>query len=161
MKEPKRVFDLLLYQLLNYPNSESVNTKIGDKWQHISSNQFVNISSKLALGFLEMGLKKGDRVGLVSESRAEWNFVDFACQQIGVVLVPMYPNIGEKDYEYIFREADMKLVFFSSKDIFDKMNLALEACPETRACSFNKIKGVNHWMSIMKPVDKRKISELN
>lgn len=44
----------------------------------------------LSLGLNEIGIKKGDRVGIVSPNRTEWTVLEFACGTIGACLVPLY-----------------------------------------------------------------------
>ena len=43
-----------------------------------------------------------------------------AVQQIGVVNVPIYPNITEADYEFILNDCGAKIVFISDEEIYNK-----------------------------------------
>lgn len=160
MSEVSRVFDVISYQYKNHPLENALNYKVQGKWTSFSSKQVMQITSLLSLGLLEMGIKKGDNIGIVSENRPEWNFVDLACQQIGAVTVPMYPNIGPKDYRYIFTQADIKLVFISNSQILTKIRKATESLKGLKIFTFNNIKSFNSWRKVLDLGKKRDSKEL-
>jgi long-chain acyl-CoA synthetase len=144
----KRAFDLLYYQDENYPLKNAVNFKDGDKWKGYNTQQIIKISNQLSLGLLELGIKKGDNIALISGSRPEWNFIDLAVQQIGAVLVPLYTNLGVKDYSYIINEAEIKLVFVSNYEHLEKI---IDAAPQLSfetIFSFDKIPNARHWTEV-------------
>jgi long-chain acyl-CoA synthetase len=120
----------------------------------------MQITSLLSLGLLEMGIKKGDNVGIVSENRPEWNFIDLACQQIGAVTVPMYPNIGPRDYRYIFQQAEIKAVFISNSQILTKIRKATENMKSLPIFTFNNIKGFDSWRKVLDLGKSKDIKEL-
>ena len=136
---PTRLFDLLTYQYKEHPLEDAFCQKIKGKWHKYTTRQVIQITRILSMGLMELGLKKGDKVAIASENRPEWNFVDFACQQIGVVTVPMYPNIGPRDYEYILHEADVKLIFVSNNQILQKIKTATFDLPRVKIFTFNNI----------------------
>ena len=68
-----------------------------------------------------MGLKKGDRVGVISNNRTEWCVLDMALLQIGAINVPVYANMADKDYIYIFGHAEIEYCFVSSKELLDQV----------------------------------------
>ncbi len=154
-----RVFDLLFKQYTSHKLEDCLNYKVNGKWVKFSTSKVIAISSRIAMTLLDKGIKKGDRVGLVSENRPEWNFIDLACQQIGAVLVPMYPNIGSKDYRYIISEAEIKLMFVSNKDILSKVQDATEKL-DVDIYTFNKISGQENWKTLLEASASRDINEL-
>jgi len=154
-----RVFDLLFKQYTTYKIEDSLSYKVNGKWVKFSTSQVISVSSKIALSLLDLGIKKGDKIGLVSENRPEWNFIDFACQQIGVVLVPMYPTIGAKDYRYIIEQSEIKALFVSTKEILGNVREAIKEKP-IDLFSFNKISGVKSWRELLEQSKSRDINEL-
>jgi long-chain acyl-CoA synthetase len=144
----KRAFDFLYYQEEHYPLKNAINFKDGDKWKGYNTEQVIKISNQLSLGLLELGIKKGDNIAIISGSRPEWNFVDLAVQQIGAVLVPMYTNLGVKDYKYIISEAEIKLVFVSNYEHLQKI---IDSAPQLSIksiFSFDKIPNARHWTEV-------------
>jgi long-chain acyl-CoA synthetase len=60
---------------------------------------------------IDKGIAKDEKIAIIANNRAEWNVVDIAAMQIGVIPVPMYPNISANDYAYIFNDAEIKYAF--------------------------------------------------
>lgn len=65
--------------------------------------------------------KKGDAISIIGNNRPEWNFVDLGIMQVGAVTVPIYPTISEEDYVYILNNAEVKMLFVSSQELYEKM----------------------------------------
>jgi long-chain acyl-CoA synthetase len=82
---------------------------------------------------LALGIKPGDRVGIVSGNRPEWNMVDFAIMQIGAVSIPIYPTISQDDYRYILNHAEMRMIFIEGKELRNKLKPIL---PEVNSLEF-------------------------
>lgn len=140
-----RVFDFLHYQLENCPLAKSLSYKEFGQWKGYSTTEVVDIVNEMSLGLLSLGLKPQDKVAIVSPNRPEWNFVDFACQQIGVVTVPMYPTITVEDYQYIFEHAEVKMVFAADQELVEKVKTATASLAIKHVFSFNEIEGIDHW----------------
>lgn len=143
-----RVFDFLYYQKENCPLSNSLNYKEFGQWKGYSTSEVVDIVNQMSLGLLALGLKPEDKVAIVSPNRPEWNFVDFACQQIGVVTVPMYPTITVEDYEYIFQHAEVKMVFAADQELINKVKEATASLDIPHIFSFDEIDGVDHYKTV-------------
>ncbi|MFA0961819.1 long-chain fatty acid--CoA ligase [Roseivirga sp. BDSF3-8] len=146
--KPTRLFDLLPYQKAKAPLQDTFAFKLPDgTWKKYSTDEVIKIVDTLSLGLLEKGLKKDDKVAIISFNRPEWNFVDLGMQQIGVVSVPLYPTITPEDYRYIFQQAGVKIVFVADKELYDKTKIAIGDDP-IEVYSFDKISGVPHWTAI-------------
>lgn len=94
-------------------------------WKEYRKDEIIDIVDNLSKGILSKGLKKGDRIALMSGNRPEWNFVDFACNQIGIALVPLYPTLSSMDLSYIINDADVKMVFVSNAELASKVDIAI------------------------------------
>ncbi|WP_286832125.1 AMP-dependent synthetase/ligase, partial [Sphingobacterium sp. UBA6308] len=97
-------------------------------------------------GLIALGVQPGEKVALISENRIEWNILDFAIQQIGAVVVAIYPNISTLDYTYIFNHAEIRKCIVSSKTLYTKILTIQDDCPQLNAIySLDKEDGLNHW----------------
>jgi long-chain acyl-CoA synthetase len=95
--------------------------KSGGEWKPISSQQMYG-RVRAAVELLQSwGIKRGDRVALVSENRWEWPVVDFAVLAIGAVDVPLYQTLTPDQMGYILRDSGAKAIFVSSKQQFTKL----------------------------------------
>jgi long-chain acyl-CoA synthetase len=72
------------------------------------------------------GVKRGDRVALISSNRPEWNITDFAAQLCGAVLVPVYPNLSETDLAFIIKDAGLVAFVTEGKVLCDKVRVAAQ-----------------------------------
>lgn len=79
--------------------------------------------TQLSLGLLKIGIEKGGKIAVISESRPEWNIIDFAVQQVGAIGVPLYPNITVEDYKYIFNDASIKLIFVGDAEMIKNQQI--------------------------------------
>ena len=61
-----------------------------------------------AVGFLALGLQKGDRVGIWSPNRYEWLLTQFATARIGLILVCINPAYRLSELEYALNKVEMK-----------------------------------------------------
>jgi len=96
------------------------------EWKPISSQQMYG-RVRAAVKLLESwGIKRGDRVALVSENRWEWAVVDFAVLAIGAVDVPLYQTLTPEQMGFILRDSGCKAIFLSSKQQYEKLVAAGE-----------------------------------
>ncbi|MFY0628329.1 MAG: long-chain fatty acid--CoA ligase [Reichenbachiella sp.] len=147
--EVKRAFDFLYNQHTCHPIDDCLCGKVNGNWKKYSTQEFVDIANKLSLGFLELGLHPGDKVAIISPNRPEWNFVDQACLELGLVTVPMYPTITTEDYRYIFEHSEVKAVFAANEELIDRVSVAIEALSIPHIYSFDKIEGIDHWEKLL------------
>jgi len=68
----------------------------------------------LAIALSELGIHKGDKIGIASENRIEWIVADFAIVSLGAVDVPIFPILTAKQEEYIFSHAEVSAIFVSN-----------------------------------------------
>ena len=117
-----RLFDLLDNYLEKYPHQDAaLACKREGVWRKFSIQEYVEITNNLSYGMMELGIKPGDKVGIVSSNRPEWNMIDFATMQIGAISIPIYPNISQDDYRHILNHAEMKMIFIEGKELRNKL----------------------------------------
>ncbi len=149
MIQAKRLFDIPYHQLNSHPNERMFVSKKGDSWEGVSTQDFLNLAMKISRGLLAIGVEAGDKIGLVSNTRYEWNVMDIAIQQAGAIVVPFYPNISESDYRYIFNDAGIKLCVVSDAELFAKIqNVQKETPSLEHIFTMENVDGAEHWLAI-------------
>ncbi len=144
-----RIFDLHYHQLSNYPKDDALTDKIDGKWVPISTQSMITQAEELASGLTELGLKAGDKVGIIANNRSEWLITDLAILIAGMINVPIYPTITEEDYEYILNNAEVKICFVSDKDLFKKVSSVQPKVPSLeRLYSYNNVNSCDHWTAV-------------
>lgn len=110
-----RLFDLPDYQIAKYPNPEAFNYFLNDKWVPLSIQQFKQQVDDLSCWFIENGYQRGEKIVLVPFiGSPEWMIIDFACQQAGLITVPIHPNLADEEVSLIFRETESRLCITTS-----------------------------------------------
>ena len=149
MKEIKRLFDIPYYQLETYPNQKMFSTKRDGIWDSLSTHVFMDEVNLASRGLVHYGVKPGDRVAIVSSNRYEWNAMDVAIQQVGAIVVPVYPNISSNDYRYIFNDAGIQLCVVGSEELYHKLEaLRPEISSLQHLFCFDEIPSIPHWSEI-------------
>ena len=150
--KPTRLFDFLNYQKHNNPLEKCLNTKYSGKWKSLSTESFYEKVQKLSSSLFDMGVKKGDKIALIStNNRTEWCIVDLAVLQLGAVTVPIYPTITAKEYEYILNHSESSFCFISDLEIFNKLNSILKNTKKIKdVFSFDIIENCKSLESILK-----------
>ena len=149
MIQAKRLFDIPYYQLEKYPRSDMFVTKTNGEWIGVSTHQFLEEVMLVSRGLIAFGIAPGDTVALVSNNRVEWNIMDIAIQQIGAIVVPLYPNISENDYRYILNDANVKMCFVGNSELCTKIQNIRNSVPSLEHLfSFEIIPSCPNWKSI-------------
>ena len=78
-----------------------------DRNLRFSYAEFDQRVDELAKGFLAMGLKKGDHVGIWATNVPDWNTVLFACARLGLVFVTVNTGYKIHELEYVLQQSDM------------------------------------------------------
>ena len=145
----KRLFDVPYHQVKNYPNATMFVTKVSGDWIGTSTQQFLDEVMLVSRGLIALNIQKGDRVSVSANNRVEWNIFDIAVQQIGAILVPLYPTSSESDYSFIINNASVKLIVVSNKELFDKVEKIRPNTPSLSSVfTFDEVEGATNWKSI-------------
>jgi len=126
MSNFKKLYDLISNYEKHFDKEIMVAGRSTSGWKTYSTKEFVNIVDNISKGLLAKGIQKGDRIALMSGNRPEWNFIDFACNQLGVATVPLYPTLSNQDLVYILNDAEAKLLFVSNDELSKKADQALQ-----------------------------------
>src|ERR1035437_2177303 len=120
--ETTRTFDILKRMQIQFPDKTDVLAgKEEGKWRRYTVQEYIDYCDWVSYALLSTGIKKGDKIAIISNNRPEWNFTDFGISQIGAVSVPIYPTISSEEYAYILGHVEPKLVFISDKNLYEKI----------------------------------------
>ncbi len=150
--EVRRLFDVLHYQKSKYPQQVALASMKNGEWWKISTDELITLSNNMSLGLLKLGIKKGDKVAVVtSANRVEWNICDQAIGQIGAINVPLYPTISTDDYNYILNHSEAKICIVSDIKLFDKVKNLKESVSSLQGIyTFDQIEGAQNYDEIIK-----------
>jgi long-chain acyl-CoA synthetase len=118
MTQYNTIPQLISYVLESYRNPKAFNYLENNQWRSFSTEQFLEIIRKVALGLFSLGIKKGDCVGILASSSPYWLIADFAIQMIGGVSVPLFPHISSVNFRYQVDHSQMKALFVMGKQVW-------------------------------------------
>ncbi|MBC7915245.1 MAG: long-chain fatty acid--CoA ligase [Pyrinomonadaceae bacterium] len=104
--------------------------KRADTWEEISYKQTLDYADSISAYLIEIGIKKGDRIGFIIENSPEYIFYDQGLQQIGAVNVSIYPTLSENEIEYIMNDAGVKTLLVGNPFLFKKILKIANNCPD-------------------------------
>jgi long-chain acyl-CoA synthetase len=142
--------DFYYYQLENKTKKDAFTQKENGKWTSLSTTDFITKAKRFSTGLIDLGLKRGDRVAVISNNRTEWHLTDLAVQQLGIINAPLYPNITEADYEYILNDSGAKVVFISNDEILAKiLNVKSNVPSLEHIYTFDQIDGQKNYSELL------------
>jgi long-chain acyl-CoA synthetase len=95
-------------------------------WMPISSTEIYSSVVALARTLESWGIRKGDRVAILSENRSEWTITDFAVLSLGAVTVPIYATQTTEQTSYILNDSGARIIAASTKGQLEKI-LAIQS----------------------------------
>lgn len=103
--------------------------KEGQAWKEISYRETLQNADAISAYFLELGVRKGDRLGLIIENSPEYVYYDQGLQQIGGVNVSIYPTLSEIEIQYILNDSAAKTLLVGSHFLLKKILKIADYCP--------------------------------
>lgn len=94
-----------------YPEGAAVMNKKGGSWQDLTWTIYKEAVETIAAGLQTIGVGKGDRVAIFSNSRFEWAASDLAVLGLGAVTVPIYQSSTPDDILFILNDSQVKVLF--------------------------------------------------
>lgn len=157
MNKPHRLFDFFDQQLKEGSIEGLLVAKENGAWRKYSTIEIKQIVDQLSAGLLSLGISSHDmsvegrdKIALLAKNRPEWIFLDLAVQQIGAVLVPVYPTAHVNDLEFVLNDAQVKLVFVNDEELFEKVKPAVDRTPSVQHIfSFEQIPGARYWKELL------------
>jgi long-chain acyl-CoA synthetase len=118
--------ELFLWRARQSPERPALWAKRDGRYLFVTWKEFEERVRELALALEYLGVKPGDRVGLLAENRPEWAFADLAILSLGAATVPIYPTSSLKECRYVLEHAEVSLVLVSTADQWQKVKPLLE-----------------------------------
>ena len=155
-----KIFELPNHQLDLFPKEDMyVSIQTDGSWiQHSNRSVFDKIQ-QLSSGFIDLGIKKGDSIGIYAENSPAWNILDFAALQIGAVVVAIDPTLSVARLQTIISSTSIQYCFIENKEQLSNIN-SLSVSPPT-TYSFNQMEGCLHWEVLFADFTKIKKQQLS
>ena len=130
--EPATLLDVFTRIAREHKRPDTLNYKSDGRWVSISSDEMLARAKNIAAGLHAIGIRRGDRLALLSESRVEWTLTDAGCIFGGVIDVPIYPTLTPPQVRYILNDCGASVLFIEGRDKFDELTEILAECPHVK-----------------------------
>ncbi|MBX5477464.1 MAG: long-chain fatty acid--CoA ligase [Pyrinomonas methylaliphatogenes] len=127
--EPATLVEVFERAARNVRKPDMLNYKRDGRWHAISTDEFIARAHRVAAGLRSLGIRRGDRVALLSENRPEWTITDAGCQFAGATDVPIYPTQAPAQVRYILDDAQARALFIQHRASFARIAEQVRACP--------------------------------
>ena len=107
----------------------ALRAKRAGRWVDVSYRDMAERVQDLSIGLQELGVRRGDRVAILSENRPEWAIADYACLAARCTDVPIYPTLPAKQAEYILRDSGAVAVLVSGAAQLEKVTTVRARLP--------------------------------
>ncbi len=151
---------MLRYIEKNYCDPKALNSRDEDgNWHATSTGQFLCAIKMIALGLKALGVKKGDRVGVLAQPSTHWTLVDLAIMVAGAISVPLFANISDENFVYEVTETNVKILFVEGNDpwgLFKRHEELFSVAIAFDAPQHPKAKSLKELISLGEELDREK-----
>ena len=127
---PARTIATLVLSAANRYRSTAMRAPEGDTWVRTSYPELGRDVRAIAKGLMALGIEAGDRVAILSNTRAEWTLADFGAICAGATVVPVYQTNSPEECEYVLDHSGATAVFCEDGDQLAKLAEIRDALPK-------------------------------
>lgn len=120
-----RLFEILEYQQLRYPQKVASAGRRDGNWQGWTTAELLTERNHVSAGLLHLGLHPGDCIGVLAHCGSpEWLIADAAMLQVGIIPVPIHATARLDEIAHIAQDANLRACFVSNDDMLKRLELA-------------------------------------
>jgi len=143
--KPGTLNQLFFDAVSKFNRPDALQVKSGGSYRPISHQEVADRVRHAARGLSYLGVRRGDRVGILSENRPEWAIADFACLTAGMTDVPIYPTLPSDQIAYILKDSGATAIFVSNKEQAEKIRQIRGQLPALKSViGFDDIPGLTN-----------------
>jgi long-chain acyl-CoA synthetase len=118
--DSRTMIDIMRVSSVRHPDSDCTGERVVNPdgspgpYVYISYSEFYRRALAFGRGFLELGLERGDKIGIYSANSQWWQLTAFGASTVGLAIVPVYDSLGKDAAQYIINHSGVKAVVVSS-----------------------------------------------
>ena len=114
-------------------------------WQRVTWQSYFEHVKWFALGLLELGFRRGDRLSIISENCREWLYADLACVSLGGVSLGVYPTSPYPEVHYVVNHSDSVMAMCEDQEQTDKILEVMDDLPKLKKIIWDDPKGMRNY----------------
>jgi long-chain acyl-CoA synthetase len=101
----RTIADVIPHAREEFPNQPAVRFKRDGAWHDVTYAELGDIVQEIALGLMDLGIEKGERVCILANTRPEWSYADMAATEAGAVVVPIYQTNSPDECAWVISDS--------------------------------------------------------
>jgi long-chain acyl-CoA synthetase len=128
----RTLVDILEHSTATYRGRDLFGTKKHGYRTWTTYGEFGSLVARCRGGLASLGVTRGDSVAIVANNRVEWAVAAYACYSMGAAFVPMYEAQNPKEWEFIVRDCEAKLLLIANEALLAKAKGMLDTVPSLK-----------------------------
>lgn len=135
----------LLHWASTRPDVVALRQKEFGVWRPVTWSQYAKTSRHFGLGLIELGLKAGQSVAIVSENRKEWVFAELGISLVKGITAGIYPTSPSSEVEYLLGLSEAPVVVVEDQEQLDKVLSVRDKLPFLAAIVVMDARGLRRY----------------
>ncbi|HET7521716.1 MAG TPA: long-chain fatty acid--CoA ligase [Bacillales bacterium] len=119
--KPSNLVEMLSNTVRHYPDKDALMWKSEGRYRGLTYRDLWEQIRHAASGLSQLGVARGDKVAILSDSNPMWAITDFAVSSLGAASVPIYPTLPSDQVAYILKNADVKVAVVENEEQLQKI----------------------------------------
>jgi long-chain acyl-CoA synthetase len=117
----RTIADLVALAGEKHGDRPAIKHKVGDEWVDVSYAQLAEKVKHVALGLIDLGIKPGDKISILSNTRPEWTYSCFGILGAGATCVSIYQTNSPEECHYVLHHSESRAVFVEDQEQLAKV----------------------------------------
>src|SRR5690349_22150462 len=114
-------------------------------WRPFAWNDYQARVREFALGMVELGLGRGDVIGIIGDNRPDWMAAEIATHAIGGMSLGLYRDVLDEEAAYLLSYGEAKLVFAEDEEQVDKLLALADRVPNLKHIVYSDPRGLRKY----------------
>ena len=114
-------------------------------WRVFTWNDYQNRVRDFTLGMIELGIKRGDVIGIIGDNRPDWVAAEIAAHAVGGMSLGMYRESLPEDVLYLLTYGETKIVFAEDEEQVDKLLELGDRAPHLKHIVYSDPRGMRKY----------------
>ncbi|MGY2847554.1 long-chain acyl-CoA synthetase [Bradyrhizobium sp. USDA 4509] len=114
-------------------------------WREFTWNDYQTRTHDFALGMVELGLGRGDVIGIIGDNRPDWVAAEIAAHAIGAMSLGLYRDVLDEEAAYLLTYGEAKLVFAEDEEQVDKLLGLADRVPHLKYIVYSDPRGMRKY----------------
>jgi long-chain acyl-CoA synthetase len=128
----RTIADLIPHAAAERPDQVAVRYKRDGAWHDVTYAQLAEIVQEIGVGLIDLGVKAGERVCILANTRPEWSYADMAATSAGAVVVPIYQTNSPEECHWVISDSEACAVICEDAHQLAKIAAISDRVPNLR-----------------------------